>query len=109
MNDSASWLQPKVRRGVGHRFDHLASHLGYDGTERLLGMPGLPDFMLAPLPVKPKHRNAPTVHSGRIYLAVGVRIRDHLAPHGEPNRRAVVTAIVPLELQTVPATGWVLV
>src|SRR6476646_7999704 len=99
MNDPASSLEPEIRSGVGHRLEHLASHLGYDGAERLLGMPGLAELMLAPLPVKPKHRNAPAIDLSGVYLAVRVAIWDHLAPHGEGHRRAVVAAVVALELQ----------
>src|SRR4051812_43528518 len=104
MNDLASGLQPKIGSGIGHRIDRLASHLGYDGAESPLGMPGLPDFMLAPLPVEPEHRNAPPIDSARVYFAVGVAIRYHLAPHGKPDRCAVVAAVVALELQTVLST-----
>src|SRR4030095_6960967 len=74
-----------------------------------LRMPALPNFMVAPLPVKPEHRNTPTIDRGRIDLAVGVCIGDHLSPHREPDRRPVVAAIIALELQAIAATRGVFV
>ena len=66
-------------------------------------MPGLLDFVVAPLEVEAQHRNAPFVHYVGIDLAVAVLIRDHLAASGEVNVGAVNLAQVALQFHTVTA------
>src|SRR6185503_16883255 len=83
-----------VRR-TAHRDDQRAE--GFLHVLRLIV------FVFAELPVEAQHGNAETVNGRGIELAVRVLVRNHLAASVEADRRAVILAIVGLELLAVAA------
>src|SRR5438045_5470888 len=59
------------------------------------------DFVVAPLPMKPQHRDSPFIHRGWINFAVAVLVGDHLATACEADVCAVRFAASLLESRTV--------
>ena len=80
-----------------------AAHLRDERAERLLHVLDLEVFVIGELPVEAEHGDAPFVHDSRIDFAVAAVVGNHLAAPREPDVRAVVAAIVVLELLAVPA------
>src|SRR5207249_6462814 len=85
-----------------------AAHLLDEGAERLLHVLHLQVLVIGELPVEAQHRDAPLVHDSGVDLAVTALVGDHLAAPRAPDVRAVVAAIVVLELLAVTAALQVL-
>src|SRR5580692_891745 len=60
-----------------------------DGAKSFLHVLGLANFVLAPLEMKAQNGDAPFIDNVRVDLAVGVWIRNHFAPPGHANARAI--------------------
>ena len=61
------------------------------------------ELVVGPLPVEAEHRDAELVDHVRVDLRIALLVRDLLAAPGETDRRAVVAAVVLLELRPVAA------
>jgi hypothetical protein len=71
-----------------------------DRAEGLLHVLRHPDFVVAPLPVKAQHGDAPLINRVGIHIAIAV-IRNHLAPPGKADVGAVAAAASLLQGRTV--------
>src|SRR5256886_12467999 len=91
--------------GARHRREYLTAHLGDERPERLLHVLHLLVLVIRPLPMKPEHRDAPSIHHAWVDLAVAVVVGDHLAAAREADRGAVVAAGVVPQLLSVNAPG----
>ena len=77
-----SFSSPELwRNRSAHRFNNL--------LERFLHVPGLQNFVLAPLEVEAQHRNAPLIDDVRIDLAVAILVGNHFAAAREMDFAAV--------------------
>src|SRR5271165_705316 len=72
--------------------DHRSSSGFDDRTESLLHIRGHLPLVLAPLPVKAQHGNAPLIFHVGVRLAVALFVGNHLAPSAESDHCAVGAA-----------------
>ena len=68
-----------------------------DFAESILHVLRLLDFIIRPLPVKPKHGNSMFVDDVRIDLAIAIVVCDHFAAAGEVDGGTPESAIVVFE------------
>src|SRR5262249_42535170 len=91
---------------IGENFTfHATAHRFDDRRKSLLHVRRLAYLVLRPFPMEAQDGNAPAVFDLRIDLAIGMLVRDHLAPAVKADEGAVVAARVLLELAAVAAPG----
>src|SRR5260221_9950178 len=105
VNDLAAGRDVVVLLLGRHRIENGSAHLGDERAESLLHVANLIQLVIRPFPVEAQHGNSKSIDNVRIDLAIRVVVRNHLAASRESDRRAVVSAVIVLELFPITAAG----
>src|SRR5215472_799149 len=102
VNDAASSLDAEGKVAVyGSLGSVFAAHSFDNGAKRILHIFGLEQFVVGPLEVETKNRNAPLIDDIGIDFTVGIGIGNHFAPAGKADIAAVDFACALLYRKTI--------